>query len=275
VPDRPTLGIYASTGRTGSTFLARVLRRTPVVAWWHGRLFARLEHQIESPEEMLTAYVAKITEMAREQCVFPESDPRVYIEGNPRFIERVAQKYEVPDPQQVVRSLQVRGFCVRCLFVVRDPRRYAVSIKSRWPELGPDSWPPAEKFGTTVDAALFERMYGHSVEWLRAQDYFGRICASWLLRNRFLKKLVDLPECVVMRFEDIFGPDVSDREFVQRVQRIRDHFQLPGYARIDQLLVERQLPRRATSHPQELTKREIEQLQSMCGADAEEWGYTI
>jgi hypothetical protein len=262
-----TFGIYASTGRTGSTFLCRLFLRSPIAAVLHGGLPTRLDGDFESAEEMLATYFERLTGGADGGCV--------YVEGNPRFIERVAQKYCIADPCRVVRLLEAQGFSVRCLFMTRDPRGYALSMKNRGRELGRDPWPPAEKVGTALDAATFERIYACPAEWLQAQDDFGRICASWLLRNRFLKRLVDLPECHFVRFEDLFDRTVGDLDFVRRIQRIHDHFHLPVFTRIDELLLERRRPRNATTPVDKLTDDELEQLRAMCSADAAEWGYTV
>jgi hypothetical protein len=259
----PTLALYASTGRTGSTFLCHLFQQSPIAAVFHAGLGARIGKGVDSADEMLAAYLTRITDGVGGRSV--------YVEGNPRFFERVAKLYGIGDPCQIVQLLQARGTSVRCLFMTRHPRGYALSIKNRWRERGRDYWPGP----TGVEPATFQRMYGCPREWLRAEDYFGHICASWLLRNRFLKRLMELPECHFVRFEDVFDRSVSDFDFVRRIQRIHEHFQLPGLTRIDELLLERHRPRNATTHVEGLTDDEVKKLRRMCSVDAAEWGYTI
>lgn len=255
------MAIMASTGRTGSTFLFHLFRRSPVANDLHGGLGTRLDRALESPDEMLAAYLARVT--GNGACV--------HLETNPRFFESVAARHSITDPCEIVRLLQAHAVQVRILFMTRDPRSYAVSIKNRWRELGRE-YQPAPK---ALSPATFEATYGVPRQWLRDQDEFGHVCASWLLRNRFLSRLMVLPECRFLRFEDIFDGSVSDVDFVRRIQDIHDHFQLPGYTTIDELLVERRQPRNATNRVEALTDDEAARLRAMCGAEAAEWGYTL
>jgi hypothetical protein len=261
----PIFAVCASTGRTGSTFLCDLFRKSPIAAVFHGRLLIRVDWTIESPEAMLATYLAQMTERER----------RVYVEGNPRFLERVAQRHSIDDPCSIVRLVEAQGFSVRCLFMVRSPRGYARSMKSRLLEHGRDAWPPEEQVGSTLSVEAFERVYACPAKWLEDQDAFGRICGSWVLRNRYLKRLMDLPGCHFARFEDVFDGSVSDGDFVQRIQEIHDHFQLPTYADIDHLLEKRRTPRNASQRVEELTDAEEEQLRVICGDDAAAWGYTF
>lgn len=262
----PTFAVYASTGRTGSTFLCDLFGHSPMAAVFHGGLQVRVDSTVEPADRMLAAYLTKMT----------EHDGRVYVEGNPRFLERVAQTHSIDDPCLIVRLLEAQGYSVRCLFMVRHPRGYARSMKSRLLERGRDAWPPAEQIGiSTLSVETFECVYACPAKWLEDQDAFGRICGSWVLRNRYLKRLMDFPGCHSIRFEDLFDRGVSDVEFVQRIQEIHDHFQLPAYARVDRLLEARREPRNASQRVDELTATEEEQLRAICGADAAQWGYAL
>ncbi len=270
------LAIYASTGRTGSTFLCRLFQWSPPAAVFHGRVGERWWGNWCHPErsiargtadEMAAGYLACI------EALDPGKD--VYVEGNPRFVEAVAQTHAISDPREVVKLVQAQGVTVRCLFMVRNPADFALSMKNRFRELGRTPWLQPEVVGETLSVETFETVYGFPADEFMALDTFGKTCASWVLRNRFLKPLVDLEECLFIKFEDLFDPDASDMEFVRMIQEIHEHVRLPACEPVDKLIQQRQRRRNASVKLESLTDEEMDRLKTLCGAAASEWGYRI
>jgi hypothetical protein len=259
----PTLAVYASTGRTGSTFLFDLFRRSPLAGALHGVLGKRVDQSLPSTPAILANYASRMRE------AFP--DAHVYVEANPRFVERVAQAHGVSDPTEVLSLLEDQGFVVRSLFMIRDPRGYAVSVKNRWREMGRD---PDVDPGLILKKKHSAKVYGVPL-WMPKPDGFDNVCFSWLLRNRFLGKLMDDERCLFVRFEDLFGSGVSDRAFVKHIQQIHDHLQLPAYGWVDDLVARRHKPRNATSKAEGLSDEQLDQLRRRCGEAAARFGYEL
>jgi len=265
-----TLGVYASTGRTGSTFLHHLFGRAHIAGSLHSGVWKRVDSTLPSTEEIAAAYVSSM------RAAFP--DASVYVEANPRFVERVAWPHAVADPIEILDLLEAQGVIVRCLVMVRDPRSWAISIKHRWRESGRDPQvlgdPRAAHVGVPMSEENVRKMYGVPPGMAKPQG-FDTICATWLLRNRYLEKLLGDERCLLVPFEDLFGSGVSDEAFVGQVQQIHGHLQLPAYTWLDELVASRHRPTNPTSKAEGLSDDELDRLREICGEEAARFGYQL
>jgi len=248
----------ASTGRTGSSFLQRILSRySPIVASFHDGMHLRVSKNLPTFRECINNYFSHIV-TERPGC-------SAYIDCNPAFLESLAGAYNLGSARAVVEEIvNETQIPIRVLWMVRDPRGYVRSLKTR-----PWKW-------KWDDAAYFEIVYGlDQYEWSRLND-FERICFGWVVKNRFFRTLTGLDNCMFLRFEELFVLPTTDEEFLQKIQDLHKFLCIPLVSRIEELLVKR-FVRTKASKPDaaELTPRELDIVREICGLEASIYGYEL
>jgi hypothetical protein len=247
-----------STGRTGSQFLDRTFSdSSALTASFHGDLFGRLGNEHPSAEASLVSYFRAMLQL--------KPGKSIYVECNPAFAEHVALSYGIPNAYCVFRLIEAAGLPVKCLYIVRNPVEYVRS-------LGAVGW-----MWDWVGLPFFETVHKCKRSEWENLDPLEKRCTAWVMKSRFFRTLTESANCIMVRFEDLFGPRVTDGAFRKHIEEICSFLGVSLTVGGDVLTAKRKTKVNVHNKQRrsELSPEEAEIVKRICASEMEALAYAI
>lgn len=193
-----TFVYLAGTGRTGTHWVQRLIQtscdKTKVVTFHDGFPKRAKTAGRRSPVEFFQNYLLNLM-VSHQGASF-------YVECNPALLEHVALTYGIRNAVSVIpggmMALPTRG-----VWMVRHPFGYVASLKARgygW------NWWSYPRSRTVYDIG----------DGFTSRSGIEQAAIAWKLKNEFYSSLSQL-DVPLLKFEDILGPDVTQKAFTEQV----------------------------------------------------------
>jgi len=198
-----TFSYLAGTGRTGTHWIQKLIREAcdgaKVITFHDGFPKRAKTAKRRTPTEFWQNYLLNLT--ASNQGA------SVYVECNPALLEHVALTYGIRNAASVIPGGMI-PMPARGVWMVRHPFGYVASMKARG-------------YGWKWWAYPHARMVYDIRDGYTSHPPVVQFSIAWKVKTEFYSSVaqLDVPR---FRFEDLFGPTVTQEAFTRRIEGILD-----------------------------------------------------